>query len=521
MLVIAGAAYSQTAPEWMKSYSHPGEDTPGQIRTDLAGNIYVAATSNEDFLLIKYSPAGDTLWTRTFNGAGNTTETLSHMITDHQFSGIYLIGESKLQNGDIKTSVVKYDTAGVRKWASILSNGSYAKTLPQSSVITWSGRIFTATISYMGANNDQILSVAKIDTSNGSSVFGSSRNYGQDIFKVNSIGTDFGKILMLATERAGNFGIIRYDTTGAYLGERNFDFGGYDKNLFQFSILTGFTFFGGMSRLSDGSADFILVRVGPTGDTVWSRRSNIDSVVNGYDSLAGMAYDAQGHLCLFGTYTKSTAPESHGTAIVRYWGFDGTPSGKFLTSTSGDCYAGQIIAASNGHLHLTEKVSDGSGGFDLNLKKVNIFSGLVWTKRYGTPGTNELPADIATDMNSNSYITFTVNNASTDFATLKYNDVLTSTGNENTTAEGFSLSQNYPNPFNPVTTISYELKNTNYVKLNVYDVNGRLISSLINNVQPAGSYSVQFDGSKFSSGIYFYKLEAEGFSDTKRMVLVK
>jgi len=85
----------------------------------------------------------------------------------------------------------------------------------------------------------------------------------------------------------------------------------------------------------------------------------------------------------------------------------------------------------------------------------------------------------------------------------------------------FFLSQNYPNPFNPRTIINYELGITNEVIIKVYDVLGNEVANLVNENKLAGIYEVEFDGSGFASGIYFYKLEAGEFSETKRMVLLK
>ncbi|RPI18855.1 MAG: T9SS C-terminal target domain-containing protein [Ignavibacteriae bacterium] len=85
----------------------------------------------------------------------------------------------------------------------------------------------------------------------------------------------------------------------------------------------------------------------------------------------------------------------------------------------------------------------------------------------------------------------------------------------------FSLSQNYPNPFNPKTIISYQLPISNYVKLTIFDALGKNAAVLVNEKQNAGSYSVEWDGTNYSSGLYFYKLECEGFSDVKKLVLIK
>jgi len=85
----------------------------------------------------------------------------------------------------------------------------------------------------------------------------------------------------------------------------------------------------------------------------------------------------------------------------------------------------------------------------------------------------------------------------------------------------FSLSQNYPNPFNPATNIKFSLPKSGFVKLSIYDVMGGEVSMLINGELSAGSYNYDFDATSLASGIYFYKLEAGVFTQTKKMVLIK
>ncbi len=85
----------------------------------------------------------------------------------------------------------------------------------------------------------------------------------------------------------------------------------------------------------------------------------------------------------------------------------------------------------------------------------------------------------------------------------------------------FSLGQNYPNPFNPTTTIPYTLKKSGLVQLNIYNLNGQLVKTLINQQMAPGSYKATFDGANLSSGIYYYKLTVDGRVFTKKMMLVK
>lgn len=106
---------------------------------------------------------------------------------------------------------------------------------------------------------------------------------------------------------------------------------------------------------------------------------------------------------------------------------------------------------------------------------------------------------------------------------------LSSSKNKNNENESFALtynlSQNYPNPFNPVTKINYELPKDGKVKLVIYDILGREIQSLVNNeFKQAGRYTVEFNGSQFASGVYFYRLQVEGgnkYTAVKKMVLIK
>jgi len=120
-------------------------------------------------------------------------------------------------------------------------------------------------------------------------------------------------------------------------------------------------------------------------------------------------------------------------------------------------------------------------------------------------------------------------NENTGWLTTNYNKIYKTTNSgtvfiSNTSSEiplQFELKQNYPNPFNPSTNINYSIKKSGLVKLSIYDLSGKEISTLVNEVQQAGSYSVTFNGSGFSSGVYYYKLASDNFSETKKMILAK
>ena len=85
----------------------------------------------------------------------------------------------------------------------------------------------------------------------------------------------------------------------------------------------------------------------------------------------------------------------------------------------------------------------------------------------------------------------------------------------------YSLSQNYPNPFNPVTNLEFGISDLGFVSLIVYDILGKEVATLVNEKLNPGKYKVEFDGSALPSGVYFYRITAGEFTDTKRMMLIK
>lgn len=118
----------------------------------------------------------------------------------------------------------------------------------------------------------------------------------------------------------------------------------------------------------------------------------------------------------------------------------------------------------------------------------------------------------------------------TGWAIINYNSIIlrTTTGGiafvnniSNNIPDKYYLYQNYPNPFNPSTNIKYQISKNIRVNLKIYNILGKEIATIVNEKQSPGTYEASFDGCNLSSGIYFYKLETNEFSDTKRMILLK
>ncbi|MCL4510227.1 MAG: T9SS type A sorting domain-containing protein [Bacteroidetes bacterium] len=85
----------------------------------------------------------------------------------------------------------------------------------------------------------------------------------------------------------------------------------------------------------------------------------------------------------------------------------------------------------------------------------------------------------------------------------------------------FKLLQNYPNPFNPSTVIEYQLPKDAHVSIRVYDILGREIATLVDGEHTAGYHEITFNGSRFASGVYFYRLTAPGVNQINKMLMIK
>ncbi|MBM2845447.1 MAG: Regulator, partial [Bacteroidetes bacterium] len=153
--------------------------------------------------------------------------------------------------------------------------------------------------------------------------------------------------------------------------------------------------------------------------------------------------------------------------------FAGTSSGVFLSTNSGTSWSAWSTGLTNTYV------------WSLAVSANNLFAGTsggVWRRTFPEASVRIPSSDLPTD---------------------------------------FSLDQNYPNPFNPATTINYQSPITSHVSLKILDLLGREVAALVNEEKPAGSYKASWDAAKMPSGVYFYRLNAGEFVETKKMVLLR
>ncbi|MCX6161233.1 MAG: T9SS type A sorting domain-containing protein, partial [Ignavibacteriae bacterium] len=212
-------------------------------------------------------------------------------------------------------------------------------------------------------------------------------------------------------------------------------------------------------------------------------------------------------------------PDSSDVALVTCSGFGGA---KVYKTTNG----GALWSSINGNLP-DSPVNDGLiyyPGYATSVYAVGTDIGVFVTSNWGANWieiADGLPNTVAIHLDYNN-LTGKLRIGTHGRGVYELSGQLVGISNyNNSVPEKYTLSQNFPNPFNPVTKINFGIKKPGFVTLKIYDALGREITNLVNQNLKEGSYEVTFRGDNLNSGVYFYKLITDGYSETRRMMLVK
>lgn len=191
-----------------------------------------------------------------------------------------------------------------------------------------------------------------------------------------------------------------------------------------------------------------------------------------------------------------------------------TLTGVFISDNSGTSWAADPSILKN--VNCLVAVNDQLiAGTDDNGAYLSVDNGVTWNSfSSGMPANTRI---WSLTVSSDSIY------AGTDKGVWKLplSEITTRIKNITELPKNFTLEQNYPNPFNPTTKISYSLREQAKVSIILYDVLGKKIATLLNEEKATGSYSIDFDGSNLTSGIYFYQLKVNDFGETKKMILLR
>ncbi len=211
-----------------------------------------------------------------------------------------------------------------------------------------------------------------------------------------------------------------------------------------------------------------------------------------------------------------------------------SPAGHIFVGISlwyGNSYNGDgIFRSTDSGVHWISS-NFGKGTSSITSLAINanghVFIGIYGDGVYRSTDDGETWATVNTGLTNDTVLAIGINPSGTIFAATNgglFRSVQSTTSVKDLSADTpirFSLNQNYPNPFNPSTIIRYAIPEASFTSIKVYDILGNEVATLVNEEKPAGRYEVSFSALQLSSGIYFYKLQAGSFVETKKMILIK
>ncbi|MFQ5869426.1 MAG: T9SS type A sorting domain-containing protein [Candidatus Zixiibacteriota bacterium] len=461
---------------WTRTYGGSGVDGGYSVQQTSDGGYIIAGYTDsfgaglQDFYLVKTDSSGDTLWTRTYGGSDHDWARSVQQTSD----GGYIIAgyTGSFGAGGNDFYLVKTDSSGDTLW----------------------------TRTYGGSDHDQGLSVQQ--TSDGGYVIG-------------GMTESFG---------AGDWDVylVKTDSSGDTLWTRNYGGSSEDHGYsVQQTSDGGYIIAGLTGSFGAGEFDVYLVKTNSSGDILWAR------VYGGSDSDYGVSVQQT----FDGGYIVAGETRSFGAGYDDVYLVRSGPSGDTLwTRTYGgiDYDHGRSVqqTSDGGYIVAGQTRSFGAGNYNVWLLKTDSSGDTLWTRTYGGSGS-----DWGWSVQQTSDGGYIIAGGTSSFGAGGADVYLIKTVGEVVAVDGpeseipvpafASLSQCYPNPFNASTVIEYGLPQTSEVKLEVHNLLGEKVATLVHEKQEAGYKSITWEASEVSSGVYFYKLTAGDFSESRRMMLVK
>lgn len=531
-------AFSAFSQDWIKKTGGALDDRAFGIVTDNAGNIYTTGyetrpTSGEDIVVIKYNSEGAQQWKRYYNGPGNASDRAFGIVVDRT-GNVIVTGYSTGVGSQEDFTTIKYSSSGTQQWVQRYNAPVNGDDKAFGIVVDRVGNIYVT--GYIALVGTDIYTIKY--NANGvyiwGKVIGGTGNEDDKAFGivVDSLGNN---IYICGHTDNGNSGsdftVARYDSSGTRIWLDTFNgTGNSDDKAFGIVVDRNENIFvTGYSTGVNSGMDLLTRKYNASGDTLWTSSYN-DTTVNGSEKAFGIVVDAFGNSYVTGFTTADT------TGSTDYLTLKYNPSGEIVwrslydgTGNHQDTAFAICLPRHSEGVYIT-----GGSSTDTIPEKMDVFTlqydletgEIIDSSRYnGTDNMNDASTCITSDTSGNVYIAGYTQSIATgyDIFTMRYFGV-NSIGINHISAEvpnDFRLYQNYPNPFNPSTKIKFDVKRSSLVKLIIYDMLGRQVAIILNDLLKVGTYEVDLDLPEVSSGIYFYELTSEGYRETMRMALIK
>ncbi|MBN1479610.1 SBBP repeat-containing protein [candidate division KSB1 bacterium] len=547
---ILGQQVGTPVLEWERHY--PANDTTGTysasaLVVDESGTVYVTGQEKPDYfrseiVTIKYNAEGDVIWTARYDRDAELRDLATGIALD-ELGNVYVVGstENFFESFDLLT--IKYNPAGEEEWVQILDTNLDDTAVdmaidPNGSLIVvgtrWDRFMPPFYASYITVKYDFQGNELWQD------LFDSA---GAGLLHAKALALDhLGNIYVLGTswrDLYENFNIVtvKYTPDGTVQGYVVYD-GPYDERagnyFFSFDEAQDIAVDAQRNVYVCGSSQYeqdslvvtaaAIIKYDQAGSEKWRKLYNYSA--NSADAAKVIQIDSAGTIYVSGSTYGSGKTTDFLTLKL-------DSRGNLLWSTvyQTDDYAGVLKSELDVSGYLYVSGSPGSyykENVGCTTIKYDIRDGTpVWSHRYKGLGEANL-ADLAIDQQNHIYITGRSfgENWST-FSTVKYSQNGSRIDRKNAAkSSSFVLRQNVPNPFNPETQITFVLPEQSYVTVDIYNVNGRYVKTVLDAEIPAGSHTLVWDGRdsaglRLPSGIYVYRLCTSEFSDARKMLLVR
>lgn len=475
---------AQVTQEWVAIYSTPiYSNIANSIAVDNSGNVYVTGQADAgnfnsyDYATIKYNSSGIQQWVQRYNGPGQGND-YAYSIAVDRSGNVYVTGWSWGKGTNFDYATLKYNSSGILQWVQRYNGPVNNRDGANSMAIDDSGNVYVTGVSYKSG-------------------FGIYDDY--TTIKYNSAGDSIWV-------RRYNGPVNGYDYAYSIAVDGS-------SNVY----VTGYSWGGGTNY------DYATLKYNSSGAQQWVQRYN--GTGNREDYTKSIAVDRLGNAYVTGVSYGSGTDSDYATIKYNSTGVQQWVQRYNGTGNSKD-YARSMALDSSGNVYVTGW-SVGIGTiYDYATIKYNTAGIQEWVQRYnGTENYFDGANSIVVDVSGNVYVTGSSATGAPlpyyRYATIKYSQMVGIQPISNEIPEEYNLFQNYPNPFNPNSKIKFQISKLSDVKLNVFDIRGREIIILVNEVLKPGTYEAEISGENYPSGIYFYRLQTEKYNQTLKMSLIK